>query len=124
MSENIPTRKISDVKVLVKDEVHLELTGPKRHWFKQIFYKVQSVKHTKIVLLRNPFSVIRSMHQYYLSVGSHHHWNMGEAKNREQFLSTYEKYFDVANKPNFEALLMTSFFAIKRIKKIYCLESE
>ena len=78
MGENIKVRKICDVNLLIKDEVHFELLGPKKLWLNQLRYRRASSHHTKIVLLRNPFSVIQSMHAYHLKYRTHPYWNMAQ----------------------------------------------
>ena len=59
MSENIPIRKAEMIDFIIKDEVHIEFVGRRRHWIAQFLYKFYSQKHVKLVLLRNPSSCDR-----------------------------------------------------------------
>lgn len=109
MSENILIRKAEMIDFIIKDEVHIEFVGRRRHWISQFLYKFYSQKHAKLVLIRNPFSVMRSMHHYYLKNLTHPHWNMESHTNQIHFLNTYEKYFVKSNQHGFRAVYLDLF---------------
>lgn len=111
MGENIRIRKTCDINFRVKDEIHLELIGSKKLWPRQLLYRHTSLHHKKIVLLRNPFSVMQSMHAYHLKYRSHPHWNMLCTDNRSKFLKTYVKYYAAAGRPRFICLVIDQFFS-------------
>ena len=117
MGENIKVRKICDVNLLIKDEVHFELLGPKKLWLNQLRYRRASSHHTKIVLLRNPFSVIQSMHAYHLKYRTHPYWNMACSASRKKFLVDYAEYFKRALQPAFNCLIIDKFFGDENYRK-------
>ena len=117
MSENIPILKAEPIDFIVKDEVHIEFVGRKLHRVSQLIYKLISNKHAKIILLRNPLSVMRSMHSYYSKYATHPHWNMESFTNQNNFINTYEKYFLKSFQDGFKTVYLDEFAADKSYRQ-------
>lgn len=108
--ENPKVLKSENCKYIVKDELHFRLVGSRLTHFSQLFYKYISYKNQKILIIRNPYSIIRSMHDYQCKNGTHNYWDMNNKENLDSFFSEFKKFAEKLYSDRYINLNITNFF--------------
>lgn len=98
---------------IVKDELHFRFVGSRLTYLSQLLYKIFSYKNQKILIIRNPYSIIRSMHEYQMKNGTHKYWDMNKKENLDCFFSEFKNFAKNIYNDRYLNLNIIKFFANK-----------
>ena len=88
-------KEVNKVTFYLRDELKFNLIGPKIYWPEQYVFKIylkffKRLNKHKIILLRNPYSIAASMHDYYKKNKSHELvWNMNDMSQIRKFTNNF-----------------------------------